>query len=239
MKHKIIYSFVIFFIFVAVPSICLPDEFTFEWDYSYDNIDGFRIYSGNMGQFEDGTWGPQLRDIPIIDNIPPDARTAKGIEEGWTGQIKKFCFVARAYKGDIESPDSNTVCKEINNLPLLAPSDVNGNYDKDQEIINISWKQEDSDRAKFWQIYYKIGDGGFQELGKVENSGQELLDITSPFEAVNAGESANVSFLVVAYKNYQVYSPNSSEIVLTIDRTLETELPPVSDFRFKVEVPVQ
>lgn len=226
-------------VFTAAICECNADEFNFAWDYGDTAVDGFRIYSGPMMQREDGTWYPQLAADPLIDSIPADSREATGTEKGWPGQSKKLCFVSRAYRGDEESADSNYVCAVINNEPLLSPADLAGSYDHDIEQIEISWSQPDFERAKFFQIYYKIGDENFQLLEKVDNIGQQELRLTKAFDAVPDGQSADVSFVIVAYKNFDVFSPNSAELTITIDRTQDAPIPPPDNFRLSVTIGVQ
>lgn len=238
MKFAIALLVALFVVMIAAVCECNADEVTLQWDYGDTPIDGFRIYSGPMGQFDDGTWGPQLEEAPLVDNITPDMREVLTSQPGWAGQSKKFCFIARAFKGDEESPDSNDVCIVINNTPLIAPSDLAGTYSDD--MIEISWTQADAIRAHYWIIYYRIGDGAFIQLDRVDNIGQGELKLTKAFDAVEAGQSVDVQFAIVAFKNTDVFSPDSEILTITVDRSdVSVPIPPVENLRFKVLVPVQ
>lgn len=225
-------------ILIAFIAECNADSFDLEWDYN-TTVDGFRIYSGPMTEQSDGSWYPQLGDEPILSNIAPESRSATVVENGWAGQSKKFCFVARAFKGDQESADSNYVCAVIDNRPLSAPADPTGEYDRDLSMITITWTQTDADRVSYWRVFYRIADGDFADFVVVANTGQTAMTVTEAFDAVAEGEAADVEFSIVAFKDPQVYSPDSEVLTISVDRTTQTPLPPVENLRFKIEIPVE
>jgi hypothetical protein len=229
------------FVLIAIFFMVLPaaaDEITFLWDYPQDvGQDGFRLYSGPMGTTDDGTWAPKYADDPLVSGIPPDSRTVTATEDGWPGVSKKFCFMMRAYRGDEESADSEFICTIIDNSPLTAPADLTASYE--DEVITLAWGQPDSDRAKFWRVYYKIGGTEFVELAKVDNTGQTELTVQAPFDKVPPGSAATVYFVVVAFKDNSVYSPNSAEAEVVIDRIESVPPPPPSNIRFKIRIPIE
>lgn len=230
---------ILFLLLISIPAAADGDEFTLEWDYDTNTtIDGFRIFSGPMGQLEDGSWYPKLNDTPLVDDISPGSRQITVIEDGWEGVKKKYCFIARAFKGSEESPDSNYVCADINNLPLAAPLNLSGQYDQEQEIITITWDQEDKDRLKFWRVYYKLQDAQFVMLAEIPYEDQTEYIASSPFTAVAQGQSADVEFAVVAFKNEKVFSANSEAIVVSVDRAPDDEIPAPNDLKFSVIIPV-
>lgn len=230
---------------MLLSTICFADEFKLAWDYDQaqeQNITGFRIYSGPMGQNEAGEWIPKFGTDPISDNIPATDRIVTVTENGWPAASKKFCFSARAFRGDEESADARMadgeyLCVIIDNTPLIAPADVAGNFDADASMINLSWAQEAAGRAKFWQIYYRIGGSEFALLGRVDNAGQQDLKMTTAFDAVPPGSVSEVGFVIVAYKNFDVFSPNSQTALITVDRRGEVTAP--ENFRFELMIPVQ
>lgn len=238
MRFLIALLVAVFVVMIAAICECNADEVTLQWDYGDTVIDGFRIYSGPMGQFDDGTWGPKLNDTPLVDNIGSEQREVLTSQPGWAGQSKKFCFVARAFRGSEESLDSNVVCIVVDNTPLIPPADLAGTYSDD--MIEISWTQADAIRAHYWIIYYRIGDRAFVQLDRVDNIGQEKLQLTKTFDAVEAGMSADVQFAIVAFKNTDVFSSDSEILTITVDRSdVSVPIPPVENLRFKVMVPVQ
>jgi hypothetical protein len=228
------------FAVLVVLFFCLPgalaDEINFSWDYDDAiEIDGFRIYAGPRREGDNGEWYNDYHPDPIA-TVDPEARTATADEPGIVDDSRNICFVVRAYRGDEESDDSNYVCQVIDNTPLQAPTALTGNYDPEQNVITLTWDQADADRAKFWLVYYKLPDSDFVELGRVDNTGQSDVTLSSVFDAVAEGLSADVTFAVVAYKNFDVFSPNSDELTITIDRS---KPPAPVDFKITVEIPVQ
>lgn len=236
MKKIIIFALLFF-----IPVPCAADDFKLSWDYGdHSIIDGFSIYSGPMGQDEDGEWYPKLGEDPLLTGIPPDARTAEVVENGWPEVKKKFCFVARAYKAEDESADSNMVCVEIDNTPLLAPSSLVGQWNKSDETITLSWIQDDAERAKYWKIFYKIGDGEYVDFAKSENNGSDSIEVKVPFDEAPMGEITSVTWAVVAFKDEAVFSPDSNPVVIDIDRSGEIgEIPPPVGLRFEATIKVQ
>lgn len=240
MKFAIALFIALFMILVV--SVCQApgDEFTFSWDYDDGaTIDGFKLYSGHMGQFADGTWGAQYGD-PIITGIPPDAREITTVENGWEGQAKKFCFKMRAYRGENESADSNEVCVTIDNTPLQAPQGALGQWDASNNVVILQWSQPDLNRTKYWQVYYKFsGEAEYRLLDKLDNSGQPDLVLSKEITDVPAGEIRDCIFTIVAYKDNAVFSPDSDEVAITIDRTPDAPIEPPQNFRMSLTIGVQ
>lgn len=227
------------FTLIALAGVAAADQITFEWDYdSSVAIDGFNLYSGPMGQLEDGTWAAKLSETPLFGSIPAESRSATVTENGWEGVSKKFGFAVRAFRGDNESADSNMVYVTIDNTPLAAPAALTGSYNPETSRINLTWTQADLDRAEQWKIYYKT-DGEFTELGTVQNQGQADLIMDTPLTVVPAGQVMDVTFAVVAFKNDAVFSPNSNEFILTIDRSDSGDLPVVENFRLQLGITVE
>jgi hypothetical protein len=228
----------IFVVTVLLPQITRADEITFAWDYGDTSaIDGFKLYSGPRGIDETGEWVNKYRPEPLAE-VAADQLTATVTEPGIAGESRNICFVVRSYRGDRESTDSNYVCQIIDNTPLSAPAGLTGMYDVSGSIVTLNWTQADAERAKFWLIYYKLPDGDFTELGRVDNTGQTDVTVSSVFRALLDGQQADVTFAVVAYKNFDVYSPNSDEIIVHIDRSQMTP-PAPTGFRISARIVVE
>lgn len=238
MRHAILTLFVLF----VFTSIGTAEELTFEWDYPADvSIDGFTLYSGPMGQYDDGTWGPKYNDVPLLDNIGPSLRKITVDEPGWEGVSKKFCFAIDAFKGSVRSTKSNFVCKVIDNTaPVPAPKNVFATWDKINNSVTISWEQDDLDNVKQWKVFYRPAeiDSEFKEIGSVANDGTLYMTLTTAVEGVSIGETKDLIFVVVAL-NGEVFSPNSQEVIVTIDRTEDSTLPDPTNLRFSVTIPVE
>lgn len=224
------------------PSLVFADVVHFEWDYPIDqDIDSFSIYSGPMRQSETGSWVPEFGADPLLSGIDPAARSATATNPGLPAIDHNFCYVIRAVRRGFESNNSNQVCARINNTPLMAPIELQGEYDDEQESVSLSWAQTDISRAAFWNVYYRFVDdpgAGFIELGRVDNIGQTEPTITRAMENVPDDQITSVAFAVVAYKDYEIYSPNSAEITIYIDRRSK-QVPPVNNFRFRINIPVE
>lgn len=202
-------------ILIAGPA--LAETFYFSWDYDsvINSIDGFRIYQSVATQDTNGSF----QSPAAVDNIAPDLRATQFENPGEPGAIQKYCYVIRAFAGEEESENSNAVCYKIDNTPLDSPREVTGSYGKDDNSLKLDWIQNDLDRTKFWKVYYRHADQSeFTELIKVDNSGQAELTVTAPADFVAQGEAQNVYFALVAFKNAVVFSPNSDEIMIRIDR---------------------
>lgn len=231
----------IFVLMLIIPSVVMADIVHFEWDYPTDqDIDSFSIYSGPMRQADSGAWLPDWGHDPLLSGIDPAARSATLTNPGLPDIDHNFCYVIRAVRRGYESANSNQVCARINNTPLMAPIELQGAYDDEQETVSLSWAQADVSRAAFWNVYYRFIDdpgAGFIELGRVDNIGQSEPTITRAIENVPEDQITSIAFAVVAYKDYQIYSPNSAEITIYIDRRSK-EVPPASNFRFRINIPV-
>lgn len=225
---------------ILLPVCAYADQVAFEWDYpTNEQIDGFAIYSGPMRQLDSGAWQPDFSADPILADIDPASRAATVDNPGLPGIDHNFCYVIRAFRAGTESDNSNQVCGRINNAPLLAPIQLSGTYDMEQKEVSLSWEQTDNKRTSFWNVYYRIGDNpDFVELGRLDNLGQAEPTISRPLENVPDGMVSAVSFVVVAYKDYEVFSPNSAELTIYVDKRSQ-DVPPVSGFRFKIRIPVE
>lgn len=225
---------------MIVPIFCFGDEITLQWDYENStDIDGFRIYGGPMGQDDNGVWVPQYSETPIAAEISPEIREYVVVENGWEGQKKKWCFMARAYRGDTESTDSNYACTFIDNTQIAQPTNIVGEYKRDPKQIILSWDQSaDLDRTKFWIVYYKLPDSDeYIQLGEVANTGSTELSMSAAFDGVADGEVADISLVVVAFKTYEIHSEDSSAVVVTVDN--RGEVTPPANLRFKLRINIE
>lgn len=104
MGAKVVWTIIFFWfisliiLFFAVATKC--EEVKFQWDYPSDEIvDGFRIYERIEGD---------AYTVPVAETNG-EARNATIELSGVEGELTKYEFVARAFRGDNESVDSNTV----------------------------------------------------------------------------------------------------------------------------------
>lgn len=228
-----------FGMFVLVVDI-EAEEITLTWDMPEQQIDGVRIFQTVPVQDENGQWVntydyalPVSTPIYVDGNIPPEVNEVTIDLPGRTNQITKYCFVARAFLAGEESADSNEVDYKVNLIPPVAPIELSGSYEKDEQLINLSWQQPQDDWAiSHWVVYSKLPEGEFTELGRVDH-GQELT-LTQPLVAP-VGQRTNMSFAVVAFRSSGIYSSNSNELEIDIDRR---EVPPINNLQIKVQIPL-
>ncbi len=133
--------FIIFSLFTSISAMAA--SVTLEWDPNSQTIDGYRIYQRNEGQRYD-------YDSPIWEG----KETTSTVSNLKNGTI--FYFVVRAYKDNLESPDSNEVRFDA---PTLSPPkaqagddqlaladteiflDGSASSDPDGNNIHFQWEQ--------------------------------------------------------------------------------------------------
>jgi len=167
-------------------------------------------------------------------DIPPDVTAVTVDLPGRADEAVNYYFVARAFRGDRMSIDSNEVEYTVVRIPPPAPDSLSGEFIRDESVIKLTYEQPADDyQIHHWILYYKIGDAEYQVLGSVD-AGQDLR-LERTFDAVPPGEKATVSFVVTAYRRSGVFSQNSAELELEIDRTVVN---PPQNFKIDLEIPV-
>lgn len=217
------------------------EQIQLRWD-PVDDVDGYRIYQTIRG----GDPISHTFDFtsPITTETYPDGNIPQRETQitidlpGVDGEDTKYMFVARSFRGDEQSENSNEVSYVVSLVPPFPPAELRGSYDKTAGMIHVSWSQP-ADEYEWrtvdrWSVYYRIS--GTQEwaiVGSVE-SGSDL-QIESAFNAVAEGETADVEFVVVSYRRSGVFSANSDILTLTVDRR---GVPPIQNLRIDIEIPV-
>lgn len=90
MKKLIIVLSIFFF-----SGIALADQYTFSWDMSTGNVEGYKLFQriyGSTYDYSNPIW--QGADLTCTLVVEPGS----------------YCYVVRAYDGDIQSGDSNEIC---------------------------------------------------------------------------------------------------------------------------------
>ena len=228
----------------CVAAYASADILTFQWDYTDTPVDGFYLYQALVVyDTEQDLWlGQYDFTVPVVTGEFPDGKIPAQRRElttevlGVENAIQKFCWVLRAYRGGQESENSNQICAKINNLPLVAPVALNGVYDRDAETIKLTWVQENNDRVQYWQVYYRLPEQDeFTLFTRVDSAGEQAASITLPFDKVALGSQADVTWTVVAFKNPRAYSPDASNVSVSVDRRdPDAPLPPPVELRFKI-----
>lgn len=121
MKDKLVLGVIVLWIFALLlffANISRADTLVFEWDYDTD-VDGFRLYQG-MTIKSGSDWINEYDPIPIA-TISSEKRSLKRDIKGKPGIVQRYCYRIRAFKGDVESTDSNEVCVKIDNTTIDVP----------------------------------------------------------------------------------------------------------------------
>lgn len=212
------------------------EQIRLEWD-QVENVDGYYLYHSQR----DSTFH---YDIPITTELYPDGKIPQNITRlevnlpGIEGRNTRYRFVARSFRGDEQSIDSNEVEYYVALVPPPPAVELAGSYDKAEGVVNVSWEQPAEDyeylTVSHWIVYYRVGDAEWTAVGRTDAGGE--LTMTAPFAAVQSGEQADVDFVVVSYRRSGVYSANSNILTLTIDRR---NVPPIQNLRINIEIPVE
>lgn len=212
------------------------EQIRLQWD-PVDGVDGYMLYQSQ----KDSTFH---YDIPITTAEYPDGKIPQDVTSldidlsGYADQDTRYRFVARSFRGDEFSADSNEVQYYVCLVPPLAATDLTGSYDKHAAMVHLQWSQPSEEQAwrtiDHWSVYYRIGDESeWQLVGTVESGGD--LKIESAFNAVAEGEIADVEFVVVSHRRSGVFSENSQILTLNVDRR---GVPPIQNLRINIEFPV-
>lgn len=217
------------------------ESITLEWEYGEQDPEGFRVYQTIPEQNAAGDWqavydyiNPVTTALYQDGNIPGSMREVTIELPGRQGQVTKYLFVARAYRGGVESADSNEVAYKVVLIPPAAPQGLTGVYDAQGQSITLQWQQgQDGYGISHWIIYRRLS-GDFIPLGTV--SGGQALTLTADVSALApAGVSTDIDFTVTAYRSSGVFSANSNVVTVTVDRR---ELQAPQGLQIKVDIPL-
>lgn len=226
---------IIIILLLIMPTFAHAEKIRLEWDAPGDENakpDGYFIFQRVAGEEYDYN-NPVKTDEYPDGKIPSDVFFIELDVPGVDLAATKYEWVARTIVEDDTSPNSNQVDYTVVKIPPLVPIDLSGSFERDSSIIRIAWTQpEDDYMTHHWRVYYKVGEEEFTELGLVKKD--QPLEFTSEFNVVQAGERKDVSFVVVAYRRSGVFSGNSQEIVIDVDRRTAEPV----NLRINIEIPV-
>lgn len=234
MPSKIFIAICLLFIATAA----LAEEITLMWDIPADSqLDGFRCYQKTAYANDAYNYSnPVKTPIYPSGDIPADVDTLRVNVLGEEGGILKYLWVCRSYKGNEQSSDSNEVAYKVINTAPPVPINLNGRYDDAEKMIYLAWDQPlDNHIIYKWVVYYRIeGDSDYTEIAMV-NYDQDPK-IQAPFDVVLSGEKKTVYFTVVSFRRSGVYSENSAEYAIDIDRQ---KIPPIENLRISIDIPIE
>lgn len=227
MKKLYVFTLLLFSI-LAIPLVTLAGQvtITLEWDPNTETyLAGYKAYVG------DAAGGPytEFADIkePIVTidyayDAPDGAATTK-------------FFVVTAYRETpfLESGNSNEVFMVYDFAPIVSATEFAAILDGDN--INFTWKQADIERVKEWKLFVKeAGAAEFTELAVIPYSGTPGDQYsTTETMTVPAGEIKTFTFSLVTFNPRGVFSGNSNEVSVTIDKR---DLVPVYNLKITVKV---
>lgn len=220
------------------------DQITLAWDYGVEaaeKIDGFHMYQAQV-YYNEGEYRVEYAEPKTFEEypdgvLPSSLRQISFNEDGIADKIQKYCWVIKAFKGEVESEKSNEVCFKVDNMTLMSPVALKAAFDKEEELVTLSWNQPNVKKVAFWKVFYRLdGEESYTELGKVENVEGADRVLSDPLTVVSAGEKKMVYFTVVAYDSFENYSENADEVALEVDRTEEIIIDPVDDLRIVVGI---
>lgn len=90
---------------ILITTLSHAENITLAWDPNSKDVDGYKIFArleDNQYDYSNPAWSGTLTSC-TLSGFPPNAT---------------FCFVARAFKGDDESGDSNEVCYKTKSLTI-------------------------------------------------------------------------------------------------------------------------
>jgi len=213
-----------------------------QWDSVDADIDGYYIYQTIRA------WNPESQKVehqfdysnPVV-SLPPD-QTEYTVElPGVEGKDTKYVWVARCFKGEKSSTDSNLVSHVVSLVDPPAAINLSGEFDSAESIIRLSWEQPKEAESwrdiDHWKVFYRVEGGEWLELATIKS--HLLPELDTVFSGIGAGDRGSVEFTVVSYRRSGVFSPNSESVILDIDRRENADLPIVPNFRINIEIPVE
>lgn len=237
MRIKIVWLlFLIWFLaltYLLWTDMAAGEKIMLQWD-AVEDVDGYYLYQAIRGG------DPVSHTFNYLDPIATLSQSQTEFEvdlPGETGADTKYVFVARSYRGDKMSIDSNVASYVVSLVPPFPAEGLDGKYDKDKAYVSISWVQPPETQAwrsiDHWIIYYRIAGGDWVPIGRIDADHE--LKMEAPFDAVAQGEQASVDFVIVTYRRSGVYSENSDILTIDIDRR---GVPPVQNLRINIEIPI-
>lgn len=233
----IIVTFVLIVFALAFVFRAYGEQIELKWD-PVETAEGYYIFQSQ----KDSTFH---YDIPVVTDQFPDGKIPQNVTSlvvdltGIDGQDTRYRFVARAFRGDEQSADSNEVSYVVSRVAPPAATELSGAYDISAGSIKLRWSQPAEDEEwrtiDHWSVYYRIrGTEEWTLVGTVEAGGE--LKLETPFNAVAEGEQNDVEFVIVSYRRSGVFSANSETLLVNVDRE---GVDPVENLRIDIEIPVE
>ena len=100
------------------------------------------------------------------------------------------------------------------------PADLAAIYDFSYGEIYLVWTQKGDVPVCYWRVYYSLKSGGpYHKLGREDNDGRSQQTFAAPLAVVPHGDAATIYLVVVSFRSDAIYSPQSREADLIVDRS--------------------
>ena len=223
---KLLFGLFVSLAMLAIPLVAFAGQVTIglEWDA---NIEAY--LAGYKAYVADAAGGPYTE----FSDIKEPTTEVDYIYDAPDGVATTKYFVVTAYREDpfLESGNSNEVFMVYDFAPIEAATEFGATLDGDN--INFVWKQGDIERVKKWILYVKEGGAEFVELATIDYTGTPGDQYsTTETMTVPDGEIKTFTFALVTFNPRGVFSANSNEVNITIDKR---ELGPVYNLQITIK----
>ena len=136
------------------------------------------------------------------------------------GQKVTYQWVARAKDTDENwSGDSNEVTFTFDLTPLPLITDLAAIYNEQTKLLTLTWTQNDSERIVNWRVYQSLNSPGgpYVEITNVVWDGSSTTITASHPITVPDHQTLTYYFVIVAFVNDGVASPNSNEVSVSFE----------------------
>jgi len=232
MRKIVLLLMILFFIpcFFILPYSAIAGTVTLAWDANDPQPDGYLLYQRDSDQNYN-------YDTPVA-NLPGSETTVTLNNLGEIGKSITYYWVVRAYldkpSGLDVSGDSNEVSNTYDYTLPQSATGLEATYNEADETITVAWQQDNPGEVVNWKIYTSETQGGpYVLFDTVANTGQTTPTTTKAI-SVPEGTRKTIYFVVVSFKSEEIYSGNSSEVFVIVDKRVV--VPPV--LRITATIPV-
>lgn len=151
-----------------------------------------------------GEWGDFSRIASVLKDVTYFRDTTTGLFPGGN-----FSYRIKAYSSK-DSAHSNISTTTTYSFDLPAPSNLTGNYDKPQRVVNLNWVNNDTQGLiKNFEIERSVNDkSNFVSIGTVPSTQTNFTDSTTQINKV-------YYYRVAGLNNEKQYSEYSNEIAIS------------------------
>ncbi len=151
-----------------------------------------------------GEWGDFSRIATVLKDVTYFRDTTSGLFAGGNYSYRIKAFSSK------DSAHSNVSTTTTYSFDLPAPSNLTGNYNKPQRLVNLNWINNDTQGLiKFFEIERSVTDkSNYVSIGTISASQTNFVDSTTQ-------ENRVYYYRVVGLNNNRQYSEYSNEIAIS------------------------